>query len=92
MYTFIHRLTAEESQSLQLNPQVTAENEEISAAIMFGELGINACIQKAQEIRRAFNDIVANIDPNKAIQSFLEVAANGFDIRPDGLGMLVIIF
>lgn len=87
------RLTAEESQSLQLNPQVTAENEEMSAAAQFGELfkkrgdEVNALIQRSREEGRDFADNVAEEeDPNEAIQSFLEVAAHAFEIGPDGLG------
>lgn len=88
-------MTAEESQSLQLNPQVTAENEEMSAAAQFGELfkkrgdEVNALIQRSREEGRDFADNVAEEeDPNEAIQSFLEVAAHAFEIGPDGLGMI----
>ena len=93
MYIFIHRLTAEESQSLQLNPQDTAENEEMSAAAQFGEMfrgrgdEMEALIQKSREESRDFTDNAAeDEDPNEAIQSFLEVAALVLELGSDGLG------
>lgn len=89
-------MTAEESQSLQLNPQDTAEDEELSAATRFGDLfrergdAVDALIRRAREEARDFTDnAVEDEDPNQAIQSFLEVAGDVFQVGADGLGMLV---
>ena len=89
----LSRLTSEESQSLQLNPQDTTADEEIVSATQFGHLfqkrgdEVNAIVKKTQEEAKDFADAVAeDEDPNEAVQRLLEVAQTVFEVGEDGIG------
>ena len=89
----LHRLTPEQRQSLQLNPQDATEDEEVTSATQFGNLckkrgdEVDSVIRKVREEAKDFTDVAAeDEDPSQALQHLLEVAQTVFEVGEDGLG------